>query len=80
MVLFESRRKLQYFTFDQSNDQIKTGCSKERQGNLYSSKQHLAGSFMADISTFMWILTGEINQKKYFIRYTRVENINPARE
>ena len=27
MVLFESRRKLQYFTFDESNDQI----SKSRQ-------------------------------------------------
>ena len=52
--------------------QIKTGCSKERQGNLYSSKQHLAGSFMADRSTFKWLLTGEINQKKYFIPSARV--------
>ena len=71
MVLFESRRKLQYFTFDQSNDQM----IKSRQDVQKKGKQNvnniLAGSFMADRSTFKWLLTGENNQKKYFVSRVR---------
>ena len=71
MVLLESRRKLQYFTFDPRRHYL-TAKSRQDVQNLYSRKQHLAGLFMADISTFKWILSREINQNKYVIRYARV--------